>query len=424
MLKTKTSYQIRYIITRSIFLTLLILGAFGIYYRISGSSTDNRLLNGPILFWQSGALYTINPNGTQLKKITPASQTLNRRQISISSGCYTASSVGCRVLIKHVLYDALGEGVPLPITDTYVWINTPSVWSPDGRHIAYMVGQIETGDRILLVYDVEEKLIWRVADGINDAITPAWSLGCVDLSAGNCYLAYALKTKQGQVGNLINAKNMKTGDDIQFQIASGRGHVLRWSDTDELYYGGGEVGWFNVRDNQPFMVLDDAVTFRAESPIMAQTAFITVPSPEMPSELMLQRRDNTSTLLHVFTNQDGDERSAPPQIIWHPDGKSFLAIDQGELIRYNIEQAWLETLYHHNGAYSIQNYVSSPDGKNIALVETSISVANPTYRLFVVTRAGEVITLIPSSQTPIIVLAWLSANYEDFLLPAEGHDLL
>jgi len=53
----------------------------------------------------------------------------------------------------------------------------------------------------------------------------------------------------------------------------------------------------------------------------------------------------------------------------------------------------------------------------VALVEKPIALPDPKYRLFIVWDTGETLTLIPSSATPIIVLAWLPADFSRKLLP-------
>ena len=400
---------------------ILLLYGWYLPFRATGTGEAGR---GIILFWYDRALYTINADGAHLTRLSPAAEADPKRQIAVSPGCFGADA-GCYVLIKHVLYDAAGHGLPLPINRYYQWINAPSVWAPDGNHLAYMVAHTDTGERALLAYNVQEQTVWRIADEIDDSVVPAWSAGCTDVESENCYIAYGVKTPAGESGNRTAVQNVISGETQILATLSGRGHVLRWSDDDELFYGGGEVGWYSAFTNRRLEVGSKNITASAVSPDMRYTAYTTVPSPQAPAGLWLASNTDAASpqKLFVFKNDDGNEQSAPQQILWSTDGKSFLAFDQGELIHYNIQRKTTETLYRNDAHHVFENYVFSPDRDGVALVEKPIASPDPRYRLFVVWNTGETTTLLPSSKTPIIVLAWLPANYSRKLLPVLKTDL-
>jgi len=423
------NYRVKFVLTKIIWIfgVGMLYLFFSAYLPMStGVPTVTRERSGPILFWQQGALYTINDDGTYLRRISPAAEADEKRQIAISGGCTGMVDAGCYVLVKHVLYDALGHGIPLPITNNYRWINAPAAWAPDGTHIAYFVSNVAEATWALLVYDVQQQVVWQVADKIDSSVVPAWSAACTNLTSDDCCLAYAVKTPPGESGNRIAVKSLNTGNIRVFAILSGRGHVLRWSKDDLLYYGGGDLGWFSAITNAPLETHGKNVTVSAPSPDMMHLAYNTVPTPHQPAELWLQATGNEgdSRRLYIFKNDDSDERSAPQQILWADDGNSFLAFDQGELIHYNIQHKTAVMLYRNDATQVFENYAFSPLHNGVALVEKTITLYNPKYRLFVVSETGEVTTLLPSTQQPMVLLAWLPGNFAEKLLPTYENDLL
>ncbi len=421
------TYRLKFVASKIIWLPIIIgaLLFYSWYLPFRSASTQSETGNGVILFWYDRALYTIETDGTHLTRISPAAEANPKRQIAVSPGCTAKMNAGCYVLIKHVLYDALGHGLPLPINQYYRWINAPGVWSPDGIHLAYMVAHTDTGERALLAYNVQEQIVWRIADEIDDSVVPAWSAGCTQIEADNCYIAYGVKTPLGESGNRTAVQTVRTGKTQILATLSGRGHILRWSDDDELFYGGGEVGWFSAFTNQPLKIQEKNITVSAVSPNMMYVAYNTIPSPQMPAELWLMPNTDAASaeMLFVFKNDDSNEQSAPQQILWSTDGKSFLAFDQGELIHYNIQRKTAEMLYRNDAHHIFENCVFSPNRDGVALVEKPIASPDPRYRLFVVWNTGETTTLLPSSKTPIIVLAWLPADFSRKLLPVLETDL-
>ena len=421
------AHRLKFVVSKMIWLPIIIgaLLFYGWYLPFRSASTMTDAERGVILFWYDRALYTVNADGARLTRLSPAAEADPKRQIAVSPGCTVEMDAGCYVLIKHVLYDPLGHGEPLPINRHYQWINAPGVWAPDGNHLAYMMAHADSGERALMAYNVPAQTVWRIADEIDDSVVPAWSAGCTNIEADDCYIAYGVKTPPGESGNRIAVQTIATGKTRILATLSGRGHVLRWSNDDKLFYGGGEVGWYNAFTNQPLKIGQKNVTVSAVSPDMMYVAYNTVPSPQMPAELWLA--PNTASappeMLFVFKNNDSNEQSAPQQILWSTDGKSFLAFDQGELIHYNIQRKTAERLYRNDAHHIFENYVFSPNRDGVALVEKPIALPDPRYRLFVVWNTGEITTLLPASQTPIIVLAWLPADFSRKLLPALETDL-
>lgn len=400
----------------------IIVGAalfYGWFLPLGAIPQNSTTGNGVVLFWYENALYTINADGTHLTRLSPAAEADPKRQIAVSPGCAVDIDAGCYILIKHVLYDALGNGLPLPISSHYQWINAPGVWAPDGNHLAYMVAHTDDGARALLAYNVQQQSIWRIADKIDDSVVPAWSAGCSRIEADNCYIAYGVKTPIGESGNRVVIQNIRTGERQMLSTLSGRGHILRWSHNDELFYGGGELGWFSAFSNKPLKSRKTNIAVSVPSPDMMYSAFNTIPTPHSPAELWIEANNVQATpeMVFVFKDDDSNEQSAPQQILWSTDGKSFLAFDQGELIHYNIQQKTARLLYRNDAHHIFENYVFAPNKDGVALVEKPIALPDPKYRLFIVWDTGETLTLIPSSATPIIVLAWLPADFSRKLLP-------
>ncbi len=424
------NFRVRYVARQMIWVLFAaaVYFLFSVYMPAPPVPSVAREQNGPILFWYNGAIYTIKDNGTNLQKITPAAYADPKRQIAISPGCYGSVSAGCYILVKHVLYDALGNGLPLPITDEYQWINAPAVWAPDGVTLAYMVSRQESGLRDILALNVNDLVVQKMADGVDDSVIPAWSFDCKNLTSDTCYLAYGIRTPSGQSGNRVVIKNVSTGEETVLRTISGRGTDLRWSADDNLYYGGGELGWFNAFSNAPFLEQSPATTVFVPSPTMMMAAFNTVPAPDVPPELWMipaqESNADAAERLYIFRNHLPDGQSAPQQILWSTDGESFLAFDQGTLIHYNIQQKFAEALYRNDATDNFSSYAFSPTGNGVALVEKSIATTAPKYRLFSVSNSGEVQTLVPRGNKPIIVLAWLPEDYWKYLLPMYRNDLL
>ncbi len=414
-------YRQRFIASNLIGL-LIIVGAVLVYgwYLPLNTTPETTYSDSTLLFWQDKALYTIRADGTHLTRLSPAAEADPKRQMAVSPGCTGDADAGCYILIKHVLYDALGHGLPLPINAGYQWINAPSVWAPDGIHLAYMAAHTDTGERALLVYDLQQQIVWQVADGIDDSVVPAWSAACTELMADNCYIAYGVKTPAGESGNRLAVKTIATGDTKILVTLNGRGHVLRWSSNDELFYGGGELGWFSAFTNQPYITHLQNVTVSEPSPDMMYVAYNTVPSPQKPAELWVQpfgTENESPEMVFIFKDDDSNKQSAPQQILWSTDAKSFLAFDQGELIHYNIQRKMADILYRNDASHIFKGYAFAPTKDRVALVEASFAPHDPVYRLFVVSGTGEVTALLPPTDKPIILLAWLPADFAKKLLP-------
>lgn len=382
--------------------------------------------NGPILFWQNGAIYIVNDNGTGLQKITPAAYADPKRQIAVSPGCFGQVQAGCYILVKHVLYDAFGNGLPLPINQYYQWINAPAVWAPDGKTLAYMVSRMDTGQRDILALNMNDLVVQKIASDVDDSVIPAWSSACTNLLSENCYFAYGIRTPAGETGNRVVVMSIDSTKTSTLKTVSGRGTDLRWSADDTLFYGGGELGWYNAFTNTPLLIPQSSTSVLEPSPNMIYVAYNTIPAPNQPPELWLSSVTDGlfEKQLYVFKNHLEGKQSAPQQILWSTDGKSFLAFDQGTLIHYNTDQHILATLYTTDLLDNFSGFAFSPEKDGVVLVEKSVARSIPTYRMFAVTNNGDVTVLLPRSVDPIVVLAWLPVDYGQYLLPAYRNDLL
>jgi len=413
--------------------------------------------NGPILFWQDGAIYTINPDGTDLNKITPALRA-NQRFTTVSPGCHGLVEAPCMVLVGHVLYHISGASLPLPTLNGTEWLNAPASWSPDGVYLAYPVKYSDTGQRSLLVYNTRQDFLQQAAEDVDESIKPAWSPGCVDASLDNCYLAYRRVSTTGKKGVKVASLNLGSNQTQIWTISSGQGHILKWSSAGQLYYGG-NLGWFSVEDGSPVGGEVEAGLTTSLSPAGNYVTY----SAAAPSINALQQNAKRSGIWLArvsedpppssnFTTDDeniaavGGRRSAvvfskdtprliqPPlsspryvergfnhEVFWSPKEDALAAFNGGQLIHYDLIQDQV-SIWHETSAMDVLGgYAFSPTGDGLALVEGQFldNPEKPQHRLFIVYKSGEVMTLRGRTRDPILLLAWLSGDYAKYLHPYE-----
>jgi len=393
---------------------------FGVY--IPFGKTFSLPQDGPILFWQDGAIYTINADGTNLTKLTPAIGA-DQRYTAVAPGCSGQSSTICWVLIGHVLYDALGRGVPLPLNNALEWVDAPATWSPDGIHIAYAANRKTDGQRVLLIYDTAQNIVWQAAVNTDDSIKPAWSAECVDGVVDNCYLAFGQKSASGQTGKVIVAQNLSTGSAHTWTIPSSQGHILRWSTNNELYYGG-RLGWFAVVDGRRVSERATSALTMAPSPAFDQVAYYDIrPAEDGVSAATILNLASIAgdplRTIYVFPSTLGRMNIQARQIFWAPNGSGLAAYNQGLLLHYDLQAQTMFIWYKTPTAGKFSSYAFAPSGDRVALVESQYleHQSTPQNRLLVVSRSGDVVTLRPRSSGAIVLLAWLPQHYTRYFLP-------
>lgn len=373
--------------------------------------------SGPILFWQDGVIYTINPDGTNLQRIT-AALFAHQRAIEVSPGCHGLAEAGCWVLIGHVLYHITGKGIPLPVTSQTAWTDNPTAWSPDGVHLAYMVSHQETGQTLLFIYNTNTTLAWSVAQDIDATIKPAWSAGCLQSLNHDCYLAYAKHLETGEQGKKIIALNLATQQSRTWQIPSQWGHLLSWSRANQLYVGS-RLGWFDIDQGQRVGVIPGEKNNPSLAPNINYVAYTGVISPPNPPGIWLGEIGK-STPQPVFLFPSFNHKAKfNSEVFWSPQGDALATFNQGYLVYYNLKTEQGSILYQTQTLDVLRSYAFSPQGGGITLVEGQYlhHPEKPSQRLIAVEADGQVVTLRTRSESPIVVLAWLPANYQKYIRP-------
>lgn len=381
---------------------------------------------GPILFWQKNALYTINPDGTNLTKISPA-LLADQRFTEVSAGCHGLAQAPCQVIIGHVIYQISGRGIILPAFPNSEWLNAPVSWSPDGVSLAYFVSERESGQRSLLIYNTALNLLWRAAPNVDEAVKPAWSSGCRETGSTQCMLAYGQKASAGQKGTPIAVLNLNSGQTDETTIAAGYGNVLRWSDDNHLYYGG-RLGWFSALDGS--QVGDTGALQRGTplfvSPTIDYVIFSDDPATRFPTQAEVGREiwlnsvsAHTSRLIYAFPPQTETNSHRAFEVLWSPHQNSVAVFNKDHLIYYDLAEENPTILTDIGPFDRIMGYAFSPDGDSVAIVggffpDTS---EKPYHILFVTGTSGQPVTLIPRTKDPILVLAWLPGDYQSGLKP-------
>ncbi len=397
--------------------------------------------SGPILFWQDGAIYTINPDGTNLKKITPALRA-NQRFTAVSPGCHGLGPTPCMVLVGHVLYHISGTSLPLPTFKGTEWLKAPASWSPDGVYLAYPVANSHTGQRSLLLYNTREGVLTVAADNIDESIQPAWSTGCADGLLNNCYLAYRQKLKAGAEDAKVAILNLGSNQRQTWPWMGSAGHILKWTAANELYLGG-QPGWFNVKDGSPAGQAFNAGMTASFSPLGAYIAYSNLTALQQGSKrgiwlAHLAKPDtgawpvtkispNRPLPARVFTAEAAvDARGFTHNVFWSPQGDALAAFADGQLVHYNLPEDRVSVCFQTNAMDGLGSYAFSPLGDGLALVEEQIldNPEKPQHRLFIVYNSGETVTLRERSPEPILLLAWLPGDYEKYLIPHKPGKIL
>ncbi|MFQ5575728.1 MAG: hypothetical protein ACE5G8_01935 [Anaerolineae bacterium] len=388
---------------------------FFILYGIGGVQVPDvpASRDGPLLFWQAGALYTINPNGTNLTKLTPA-LLADRRVTEVSPGCNGLAPAACWVLVGHVLYHISGRGVPLPLTPNTEWINAPAGWSPDGVHLAYTVGRKDTNRRALLVYNTALEIVWRVAAAVDESRTPAWSPGCANGLMDGCVLAFGKQAAPGQAGSIVAAFTFADGSLQSWNIPNHWGHILKWSPDNRLYVGG-SAGWFRVDDGSPVKGALGAEFASSVAPTVQYVAYSGRAPRAGQRQIWLAGPSQPPFLIDaVPIHPDRAGFSSP--VIWSPGGEALAAFNQGRLIYYNLVQQTVSVWYRTDSMDVLKGYAFAPSGNAIALVEGQYldNPERPQNRLFIVYKSGEVVNLRLRSREPIVLMAWLPAGFDRY----------
>ena len=390
--------------------------------------------NGPVLFWQDEAIYTINPDGTNLTKITPALRA-NQRFTAVSPGCHGLRPTPCMVLVGHVLYHISGTSLPLPTLNGTEWLKAPASWSPDGVYLAYPVANIQTGQRSLLLYNTREGVLTVAADNIDESIQPVWSIGCADGPLDNCYLAYRQKPETVAGDAKATILNLGSNQTQSWPWAGNAGYILKWTAADELYLGG-QTGWFNVKDGSPAGKAFSAGMTASFSPSGAYAAYSNLTAPQQDDRRgiwldapvkadsgalpAMKIRPNEQWPARIFTAEAAfDARGFTHDVFWSPPGNALAAFADGQLVHYNLVEDRVSVWFQTNAMDELGSYAFSPLGDGLALVEEQFldNPEKPQYRLFIVYNSGETVTLRERSPDPILLLAWLPGNYEKQLIP-------
>jgi hypothetical protein len=327
-------------------------------------------------------------------------------------------------LIGHVLYHVSGRGVPLPLLANQEWVNAPASWSPDGVHLAYPVLDKSTGDRNLLIYDVEDEVVWLTAESIDDSIKPAWSQGCVNPSFQNCYLAYAHKSEIGGQGVRIAVHDLGTWQTRERLIPGSLGSRLRWSEADRLFYG--RLNWYDLEAGTQVTPALPAPEALSLSPTADHLVYVGDQSGGQDScrvcssySLWLgQPTEAQLAPIYAFPIES-NRQAARTDILWRPDGRAFATFQQGRLFYYDLStdttSFWTQTA----ATDFVDSYAFAPQGDALALVEGSYldGSEKPVYRFYTVGASGEVVTLRTRFTEPVVVLAWLADKPAPRFLP-------
>jgi len=380
--------------------------------------------NGPILFWQDGAIYTIRADGTGLTRVTPALMA-DRRFTEVSPACHGLVNAPCWVLIGHVLYSASGQSRPLPLLPRTEWLNAFAAWSPDGTHLAYMLETQPDGERMLVVYDITLNLLWRVAEGVDETRRPAWSAGCADGLADDCYLAFARLPRRGQRRPQVEAIHLRSGQVTAWPLQSAWGHLLRWSADDRLYVGG-RLGWVAVATGQPLNADFGPEFAQSPAPTVDYVAYSGLLSrtEDMQTGVWLAKPGQASPrLLYAFSSRAEAARFTQ-DLLWSPRGDALAAFSQGQLVHFDLSSGQVSIWYQTASVDVLKGYAFAPLGDALALVAAQYADTpeNPPHRLFVVDASGQVTILRAQSRTPILLLAWLPGDYQRHLLPRHPAD--
>ena len=384
---------------------------------------------GPILFWQDDSLYTINPDGSDLKRITPALDA-DRRQVAVSPGCHGLVDETCWILVGHVLYHISGYSLPLPLTDGHTWLNSLATWAPDGKHLVYPAKEAVTGARHLLIYNTQQAIVRRLVENADDSIRPAWSYDCRLGLGDNCRLAYANKATPGQKGIRLTILDFGRGQTEARTIPSGRGNLLRWSYDDRLYFG--RRNWYAVDDGQP-LTAEAAPNFApSPSPWMAYLAYPLETSSLGPNLTSCAGCNPVTLRLASAATQQPeaiytllphpDQQGFNHPVFWSPDGERLAAFMAGQLVVHDLAQETASVWYKNQAIETLGSYAFSPDGRRLALVE-GVNLDQPKrrhYRFLVVDQEGQLISLRSRLKRPIILLAWLPASLDSRHTPHQG----
>ncbi|RME51106.1 MAG: hypothetical protein D6796_01630, partial [Caldilineae bacterium] len=331
----------------------------------------------------------------------------------------------CWVLIGHVLYSAAGRSRPLPLLPNTEWLNAFAAWSPDGRHLAYMLENRPDGERVLAVYDVALNLVWRIAEGVDETRRPAWSAGCAGGLTDHCRLAFARLPRRGQDGPQVEAIDLAGGERTTWPLQPAWGHLLRWSANDRLYIGG-RLGWVAVATGQPLNAGFGPEFARAPAPGVEYVAYsgLLTRAGDMQTGVWLAPPDaETARFLYAFPSRTETARFTQ-DLLWSPRGDALAAFSQGQLVHFDLRSGQTAIWYQTTSVDVLKGYAFAPRGDALALVvvQYADTPENPPHRLFVVEASGQVTILRAHSRTPIILLAWLPGDYRRHLLPRAPAD--
>jgi hypothetical protein len=376
--------------------------------------------SGDILFWQDGGLYTLNPETTQTTRITPA-LFADRRLTEVSPGCHGLIEAPCWVLIGHVIYHLSGRGVPLPIAPTHKWVNAPATWSTDGLHLVYSVADVATGERVLLVYNALFDFAWELDRGVDDAIKPAWSPGCVEHRLETCDLAYG---KRHATGLQVVVVNMKTLTRQVWPFVSSRGNILRWSAAGDLYQG--RLDWFYLPSGQPVLETNFSQQHLALAPTgQAALALASPYHPENPTTVQLLAAEQT--LLYQFQPVNGTVNlwDSGAALMWAADGNKLAVFDQRRVFHYNMQTQAAFFSQQNLSTEGILSYAFAPRQDKLVVVEAVVfnNPERPQQRLTLFEAHRPPQTLRPLSPEPLIILAWLPHNNVIYHLPTPSTTL-
>lgn len=373
---------------------------------------------GRILYWQSDTIYTIDVDGRNQQRISPALRA-DEREVEVSPGCHGLVAAPCWVLIGRIVYHLSGRGTPLPVQSGEMRTFAPAAWSPDGRHLAYIVVDEATDDRVLKVYNAWLDISWEVDHGIDATIKPVWSTGCHDGPRGDCRLAYGTRTATKPQ---VTAMHLETGTRRHWSIVPGRGHLLQWLADGRLVQG--HTRWFEIANGKPLTMATlgeaglspDGRLLNYVDRVGSEPTVVVIQSTEVPQQ-------TDQIYLPPPSGSMVDNWAGP---FWRPDAQAWIMLDRGQLFGYNMQEGLVPLWQQNPPLEMVLDYAFSASGNGFAILHgyASANPERPAQQLTVL-QVGEPPQIVrPRQMQTLILLAWLPPGNTPYLEPRRMGDLV
>ena len=380
---------------------------------------------GSLLVWMNNRIYIMDIDTLTLERIGVATPD---EQVSPSPGCFGTVDGPCWVVANERVYRIdFGVGVSsvtesrLPVDESVLWYyDTPVSWSPDGQHFAYTVTDKATKQPQLRVLNISTGSEKINAPNVDPSIAVAWSDACVDgLNASGCELGYKMlpSAEEGKTLPSLIGFAPATGEVRRWNVSPEEIFKLRWGPDGVLQYSRPKRNFFSAEDHMPVFQIPDGSQLANTSPNSSFTVYYQpfTLSDCQAEECMhlgvwlsqpVDQADQTKPGLIYnvdLAKQVGGLNFVP---IWSPNGDTFVFVQDGKLIHYDIQEQEATIWYERLMGKFRSLPVFSPNGEGIAFVDNQ-GQGFSDYRLVVVNPGFKPVEHIVETEEGFKILAWL-----------------